>query len=1407
MSLPSSLRDRLVFPFLITIILAAFLFWSQNPSPYLESSGVEMPHLQGEAAKAYLKQNGFYEPIIERVNASRYEIESNERVGASSRGIDYEAANPRQGYRTLFTPDQIAVMSEKENEQRWRLGLKLKGYGYGERLIEVGESRIRADGNRVEMIKAAVPHNYGSLLPSMTASRWPINDHRPTITEWYVNRPEGLEQGFTVNAPPEARGIDERLQVALEVSGDWRAELQEGGQAIRLRNAEGVTLLYNKLVAFDAHGRALESRMMVGSDEIRLEVYDEEAAYPVTIDPILTFVQEIHASDPGPGTFEVFGSSVAIDGDTIVVGASNKDDPVKGANSGAAYVFVRSGGMWVQEAKLLGSDIGVNNQFGTSIDMSGDTIVVGTPFNAEKGFNAGAAYVFVRNAGVWTQQQKLTGIDTSASDIFGVDVSIDGDNILIGASTDRIGAVFAGSAFVFVRNAGVWTQQAKLIASGAPINQRFAASVAIEGNRAVITAPLADDVATNSGAFYIFERSGTTWTEQARLKTSDAEAEQMLGVGSNSCAINGDTIIVSTIRDDDPIVGQDVGAAYVFVNSGGVWMEQQKLTPPDPRLIGFFGTSVAIEGDTVYIGMIRDAPFGKLGAGSVYVYTRAGGVWTFDQKLIAPDAIGFEEFGNAISVDNQNLVIGAWMSSDSAQFSGSAYIFSGPSLPTLNCPTEIVRSTDPGMCSAIINLSLMPGGNPTPTVTCTPPSGSSFPLGVTTVACTADNGNPTTASCTFTVRVVDSQAPVLTCPLVIRQNNGMGQCSAIVSYTATALDACDGSVTPSCNPASGTSFPVGITTVTCSATDVAGNTGTCSFNVEIADRQSPAITCPTVNISLNTEPGQCTAVATYTIAANDNCDGPLTPTCNFASGHAFPKGLTTVRCDVTDAAGNLTSCGFIVTVTDNENPTLACPSNITTTTDNGVCASAVNYSLPVASDNCPDVGMPSCNPASGSAFPRGVTTVTCSVSDAAGNAGNCSFTVTVNDDDAPSLVCPPNQTVGTRASDCMAVANFTATANDICDGAITPTCNPLSGSTFTRGVATVNCSATDAAGNTANCSFTVTVLDDDAPIVACPAPVTAGTAGGGCSAIAGFTATVTDNCDGAIAPNCSPASGSVFPKGITTVTCSATDTAGNTGNCSFTVTVIDDDAPMIACPANISRNNDAGLCSAVVMFTATATDNCALAGVVASPPSGTAFPVGVTTVSVTATDTSGNQSVCMFTVTVTDNEAAQIVCPPTQFVMQGAVTYPNPTISDNCAGASFACAPPSGSIFPAGISTVTCAATDASGNTSSCSFAVTTFDVCLQDDANSRNKLFFLSTTGDYMFCCADGTTVSGKGIAMISGCTVTLNHLIGAHRVQANVSRCSINKGTAVLQMPVGVTKCQITDRNTTNNFCACGN
>jgi hypothetical protein len=458
------------------------------------------------------------------------------------------------------------------------------------------------------------------------------------------------------------------------------------------------------------------------------------------------------------------------------------------------------------------------------------------------------------------------------------------------------------------------------------------------------------------------------------------------------------------------------------------------------------------------------------------------------------------------------------------------------------------------------------------------------------------------------------------------------------------------------------------------------------------------------------------AQVTYSITASDD-NGPPQIVCSPSDGSTFPLGTTGASCTATDLVDPLqpsTTANFSVTVQDTTPPVVTVPAAITVEAS-GPNGAVVDYSGESAIDAVSGSLTSTCAPASGSTFPLGTTTVTCTATDDAGNTGSNSFTITVQDTTPPVVTGPAAISVDATGPG-GAVVTFSASATDTVSGNLTPSCSPPSGSSFPVGTTTDVCTATDGSGNSGSNSFTVTVKDTTPPTLTLPAPITA-EATGPSGATVTYTASATDDVSGTLTPSCSPASGSTFPLGTTTVTCTATDAAGNSTSGTFTITVRDTTAPTLNLPAPITAEAT-GPNGAIVTYTATATD--AVSGNLAAscaPASGATFPLGVTTVGCSATDGAGNKTSGQFTVTVDDTTAPVISVPSAQIKVEATdaggstLTYTMPTALDVVDGpVPVSCSPKPGARFPLGATTVTCTAADHHANVASASFKVLVVD-------------------------------------------------------------------------------------------------
>lgn len=303
---------------------------------------------------------------------------------------------------------------------------------------------------------------------------------------------------------------------------------------------------------------------------------------------------------------DLFGWSVSMSGHTAIVGAIFDD-----GGRGSAYIFEKVGGVWTQQAKLLASDGAAGDSFGTSVSVSGDTAIVASPGDDDRGVNSGSAYIFEKVGGAWTQQAKLLASDGAADDTLGKSVAISGDAAIVGAIWHDHRGDNSGSAYVYEKVDGVWTEQAELLASDGQAWDQFGFSVSIAGNTAVVGA----HALARSGSAYAFENVGGVWTQKSKLLAADGQAGDDFGW---SVSISGDAAIVGARGDRDRGIAS--GSAYVFGNAGGAWTQKSKLLASDGEAFDQFGTSVFISGRAAIVG----AEFGNNGlgldSGSAYVF-------------------------------------------------------------------------------------------------------------------------------------------------------------------------------------------------------------------------------------------------------------------------------------------------------------------------------------------------------------------------------------------------------------------------------------------------------------------------------------------------------------------------------------------------------------------------------------------------------------------------------------------------------------------------------------------------------------------------------------------------------------------------------------------------------------------
>ena len=549
--------------------------------------------------------------------------------------------------------------------------------------------------------------------------------------------------------------------------------------------------------------------------------------------PPSSIVQQAYIKASDTDADAGFGNVVALSGDTLVVSGY--------------YVFVRNGTTWTQQAIIEPSNGDLAGGFGLSVAIDGDTIVVGAPFessgatgvngdqNDTSAFGAGAAYVFVRNGTTWTQQAYLKASNTRANTQFGNSVAIVGDTVAVGSlheassatgvngNQNDTSAPDAGAAYVFVRNGTTWTQQAYLKASNAGSGDLFGRPVRMSGDTLVIGAFFEDSSATgvngdqgdnsaqDAGAAYVFVRNGTTWSQQAYLKASNTEANDTFG---SSVAIDGDTVVVGAYHEASSATGvngdqsdnsaPDAGAAYVFVRNGTTWSQQAYLKASNTDANDEFGAAV-VSGDTVAVGALQEASNARgingdqsdnsaPNAGAVYVFTRSGTTWTQRAYVKASNTDPGDGFwrcdmvGDTLAVgapdeDSAATGVNGDQNDNSADGAGAVYVFTGLTGAANLTPT----STNPPA------LTATPTTPPAPTQTATAPASStasasptpSAPATVTQTAGTTAPPTDTPPALTATPTVTPTASPTpLPC---IGDCSGNGKVSAVELLTGVRI--------------------------------------------------------------------------------------------------------------------------------------------------------------------------------------------------------------------------------------------------------------------------------------------------------------------------------------------------------------------------------------------------------------------------------------------------------------------------------------------------------------------------------------------------------------------------------------------------------------------------------------------
>ncbi len=444
-----------------------------------------------------------------------------------------------------------------------------------------------------------------------------------------------------------------------------------------------------------------------------------------------TFAQQAYAKASNTDAGDRFGQSVALDGDTMVVGATGEASTASGVNgnqadnsasfAGAVYVFIRSGSSWSQQAYIKASNPDANDAFGWSVALSGDTLAVGargesssaTGVNGNQVDNsaadAGAVYVFTRTGTSWAQQAYIKASNTDAGDDFGYSLALDDDTLAVSANTESSNATGvngyqldnsesgAGAVYVFTRSGTTWAQHAYIKASNTASGDQFGLGLALAGDTLAVGAYLEDSNATGvngdeadnsesgAGAVYVFARSGSTWAQQAYIKASNTDANDHFGA---HVALADDTLAVGAYGEASNAAGingnqsdnsaSDAGAVYVFSRNGTTWGQQVYIKASNAGMNDRFGTRLSLAEDTLAVGAYledgRDTGINgdqnlndAANAGAVYVFTRSGSSWSQQFYVKASNTDAQDQFGYSVAVSSDSLAIGTAIEASSAR--------------------------------------------------------------------------------------------------------------------------------------------------------------------------------------------------------------------------------------------------------------------------------------------------------------------------------------------------------------------------------------------------------------------------------------------------------------------------------------------------------------------------------------------------------------------------------------------------------------------------------------------------------------------------------------------------------------------------------------------------------------------
>ncbi len=1047
-----------------------------------------------------------------------------------------------------------------------------------------------------------------------------------------------------------------------------------------------------------------------------------------------------------------YSVSLSADGLRMAIGSPQNDD--NGDRSGHARIFENQSGNWVQlGGTIVGEAAGDRSGTSVSINATGTRLVIGAPFNDDSGSDAGHVRVYEYNGTSWLQ---LGGdIDgESAGDNMGISVDMDdaGEKIVVGAYGDDGAAGNAGHARVYEYNGSGWVQLGADI-DGLGFGDRAGKSVSISGNGLAVAvgSPENSDVAEDAGHVRIFYFNGSDWVQRGSAITGDAFRDY-LGT-SVSLAYDGYDVAVGA----PGLAGNAAGYARVFQFQSTDWVQLGSDIVGE-YFSGNCGYSVSLQsGSAGFVAVGEPNAFnGNDSYGRIGIYGYNAGDWVLSGDKIINEATNANELGFSVSFAANSLKVASggpnpWYVSGGATIHELLYppnITAQPvnqeSICAGNDAVFLVNTSgaisfqwqiDEGSGFADLTNSLTYGGVDSPELYIT---GVTLSMNNNQFRCIVSNDDGDVVSDTVLL-TTDSEKPVITSTHNDQTLNADNGCQAVLpDYTGsvTATDNCNVTLDITQDPAPGTVVSGAANTVTLTATDDGGNFAEATFNVEVMDITDPVITSTHNDLTVDAGENCDAFLPDYTgdVTATDNCDTNLDINQSPAPGTTISGLNNEVTLTAIDDAGNSTEVSFNVEVVDTTDPVIS-STHIDTTLDADIdCQSLLpDYTQDVvAMDNCDADLLVAQSPAPGTIISGITNAVTLTVTDDAGNFAQVTFNVEVVDVTDPVISSTHSDQTLNAGDNCqVALPDYTVDliATDNCDADLAVSQSPSPGSTISGTTNVITLTATDDAGNSAEVTFNVEVVDVTDPVITSTHNEQTVFAADNCQvALPDYTGDIiaSDNCDPNPDITQNPVPGTLISGNTNEVTLTVTDDAGHFAEVSFNVLVIDNTPPVITSTHSNQTIDANDNCQAIIPdFTGdvTAIDNCDLdLAVSQSPAPGSTLFANIQQITLRVTDDAGNFSEVSF-----DLERVDVTNPVITSTHddQSIIAYhsceatlPSYNVGvsaiDNCdIDLDIVQTPVAGTLISGAINEVTITVTDDAGN-----FAEVSFNVAVEDGSS-----------------------------------------------------------------------------------------